>query len=203
MARIDPLPPEHLTEHAERFAAVEALMGFVPNSMPTMARVPGLAEAFSGLGQVVLANPRLPMALNQMVAQIASSAAGCRYCQAHTAHTAHNLGVSEEKLGELWNWDRSDHFDEAERAALTLAFHAGSVPNTATEDHFIELRKHYEDDQIVGLVATISFFGYLNRWNDTMATDLEAKPAEFGQRVLATIFVRCAFSTSLAFAVVL
>ena len=185
MARIAPLPPERLTQHAERFAGVQALMGFVPNSMPTMARVPGLAEAFSDLGRIVLANPRIPMALNQMVAQIASSAAGCRYCQAHTAHTAHNLGVSEEKLAELWNWQHSDHFDQAEQAALTLAFHAGSVPNTTTEAHFVELRKHYDDDQIAGLVATISMFGYLNRWNDTMATDLEDKPAEFGKTVLS------------------
>ncbi len=185
MARIEPLPPEQLTEHKDRFAAVEAMMGFVPNSMPTMARVPGLLEAFSELGRVVLTNPRIPMALNQMVAQIASTAAGCRYCQAHTAHTAHNLGVSEEKLGDLWNWAQSEHFDDAERAALTLAFEAATVPNTTNEKHFDELHRYYDDEQIAGLVATISFFGYLNRWNDTLATDLEAKPTSFGQKVLS------------------
>lgn len=184
MARIDPLPADHVEEHAERFAAVEALMGFVPNSMPTMARVPGLAEAFSALGGAVFGNARVPLALNQMVAQVASSAAGCRYCQAHTAHTAKNLGVPEEKLADLWIFDRSEHFDDAERAALTLALHAGAVPNTTTEAHFDELRKHYDDDQIAGIVATISLFGFFNRWNDTMATDLEDKPAAFGERVL-------------------
>lgn len=117
MARIEPLPPEQLADHTARLAATEALMGFVPNSMPTMARVPGLLEAFSSLGRAVLANPRVPMALNQMVAQVASSAAGCRYCQAHTGHSAERLGVADEKLAELWNWERSEHFDAAERAA--------------------------------------------------------------------------------------
>lgn len=185
MARIEPLPHDRLEHLAERFALMESLMGFVPNSMPTMARVRGLAEAFSDLGGVVLTNPRLDMALNQMVAQVASSAAGCRYCQAHTAHSAKNLGVSEEKLADLWVWETSEHFDDAERAALTLAFNAASVPNTVTDTHMAELRCHFDDDQIAGLVATISMFGYLNRWNDTMATDLEDKPTDFGRRVLS------------------
>lgn len=185
MARIDPLPPEDLEQHAERFGAAEAMMGFVPNSMPTMARVPGLAEAFSEMAAVVIGNQQISMGLTQMVAQIASSAAGCRYCQAHTGHNAHKLGVSEEKLAELWNFQTSEHFDDAERAALTLALNAGAVPNTATDEHFAELRKHFDDDQIAGLVATISLFGYLNRWNDTMATDLEEPAIAFAGKVLA------------------
>ncbi len=58
------------------------------------------------------------------------------------------------------------------------------MPNTSTEADFTELRRHFDDDQIAGLVATISMFGFLSRWNDTMATDLEDTPAEFGRRVL-------------------
>lgn len=185
MARIQPLPTTELDHLAERFELTASLMGFVPNSMPTMARVPGLAEAFADLGGVILANPRIPMSLNQMVAQVASTAAGCRYCQAHTAHSAKKLGISEEKLADLWVWETSDHFDAAERAALTLAFHAASVPNTSTDEHFDELRKHFDEDQILGIVATISFFGYLNRWNDTLATELEDQPLGFAERVLS------------------
>lgn len=185
MARIAPRPAEELTELADQFAMTEAMMGFVPNSLPTMARVPGLAEAFSQLGAAVFGNQRVPLELNQMVAQVASSAAGCRYCQAHTAHNVHRLGVSDEKIADLWNFQTSEHFDDAERAALNLALHAGAVPNTATDEQFEELRKYYDDDQIAGLVATIAMFGYLNRWNDTMATDLEDEPAAFGERVLA------------------
>jgi uncharacterized peroxidase-related enzyme len=184
MARIDPLPAESLDEHAARFEMVEAMMGFVPNSMPTMARVPGLLEAFSSLGAAVIGNPNLPTPLIQMVAQVASTAAGCRYCQAHTAHTAERMGVSDEKLADLWMFETSDHFDDAERAALRLAFHAGQVPNAVTDEDFAALRDHFDDDQTAGLVAAISMFGYLNRWNDTMATDLEDRPAAFGQRVL-------------------
>ena len=184
MAHISPLPPEDIPHLQERLDMARQLMGFVPNSMPTMARVPGLVEAFSDLAAAVLANPKVPVTLCEMVAQIASSAAGCRYCQAHTTHIAGHLGIPEEKLADLWLWETSEHFDDAERAALTLAFHAASVPNTVTEEHFDELRRHYDDEQILVIVGTISFFGFLNRWNDTLATDLEDEPFGTGERVL-------------------
>jgi len=185
MARIDPLPRHDLEAFEPGFVMVEQVMGFVPNSMFTMARVPGLLRSFQSLAGTILMNGLISPELTQMVAQVASTAAGCRYCQAHTGHSAERLGVSEEKLADLWSFETSDHFDAAERAALRLAFHAGSQPNGATNEDFAACAEHFDEDQISAIVATISLFGYLNRWNDTMATDLEASPARFGERVLA------------------
>ena len=34
-------------------------------------------------------------------------------------------------------------------------------------------------------MAVISLFGWLNRWNDTMATALEEEPLRFGEKHLA------------------
>ena len=45
-----------------------------------------------------------------------------------------------------------------------------------TPEHFEDLRAHFDDGQIVELVSAIAMFGWLNRWNDTMATDLEDQP---------------------------
>jgi hypothetical protein len=49
----------------------------------------------------------------------------------------------------------------------------------------LELKRHYTDTQIVDIVAVIASFGFFNRFNDTMATELEASPIEAGQRFLA------------------
>ena len=51
---------------------------------------------------------------------------------------------------------------------------------------FLELRKHWTDDQVVEIVGVISLFGFLNRWNDTFATPLEHEPLEFAQQHLAS-----------------
>lgn len=45
MARIDPLNRQTLADLEPLFQMVEASMGFLPNSMLTMARIPGLTEA--------------------------------------------------------------------------------------------------------------------------------------------------------------
>ena len=46
-------------------------------------------------------------------------------------------------------------------------------------------QEHWSDDQAAAIVAVIAMFGFLNRWNDTMATTLEPEPIEFAERVLA------------------
>ena len=185
MARIEPLPRTDLTEHEDGLAMVEAMMGFVPNSMPTMARVPGLLPAFQGLGAAVLMNDLVSPGLKQMIAMMTSAGSGCRYCQAHTSSNAVRMGESEEKLAAIWEYETSDHFDDAERAALRVAFGAGQSPNQVSDADFAELKQHWSDDQAAAIVAVIALFGFLNRWNDTMATTLEPEPIEFAERVLA------------------
>ena len=39
------------------------------------------------------------------------------------------------------------------------------------------MRLRWTDDQIVDITALIATFGFLNRWNDTMATPLEEDEA--------------------------
>jgi len=186
MAHIEPIARHELAEHEEGFALVEQMMGFVPNSMFTMARVPGLLPAFQGLGAAVLGDPLVPRDLAQMVAMMVSVGAGCRYCQAHTGHTAERMGVPADKLEAIWEFETSDHFSASERAALRIAFHAGQQPNAVTAEHFDSAREFFSDDELTSIVAICSFFGYLNRWNDTMATSLEESPRHFGETVIAS-----------------
>jgi AhpD family alkylhydroperoxidase len=179
MARIEPLDRSELPQHEPMFALIEQSMGFVPSSLPTMAKVPGLMEALSGLVGTITMSGEIDPGLAQMVANVASHAAGCRYCQAHTATHASHQGVDDAKIAELWEFETSPRFTDAERAALRLARDAAQTPNVVTDDHFTELAEHYTETQIIVIVATISAFGFLNRWNDTMATTLEEAPSSF------------------------
>ncbi len=185
MSRITPLTTDDLAEYADGFALIEGFMGFVPSSLRVMARVPGLLDGMTGLSAAVFLNPLLPVDLKQLIGFMASAGGGCRYCQAHTAAHAAHLGVEPEKLAELWSFETSDHFDDAERAALRLALHSGQSPNAVTDEDFAECRRYWSDDQITAIVAVCALFGYLNRWNDTMATTLEETPRTIADQVLA------------------
>ena len=95
--------------------------------------------------------------------------------------------ASDEKIRAVWDFETSPLFSPAERAALRLAHHASLVPNEATSNDFDELKRYFDDEQIVEIVATTALFGYLNRWNDTMATTLEARAAEVADRATGAV----------------
>jgi alkylhydroperoxidase family enzyme len=104
---------------------------------------------------------------------------------AHTAGGALRLGVDEAKLAAIWEYATSPLYSAKERVALDFALAAAAVPNDVTDAMFAELRRHWDDDQVVEIVGVISLFGFMNRWNDTMATPLEEEPIEVGEKFLA------------------
>ena len=69
--------------------------------------------------------------------------------------------------------------------ATRFAFHAGQHPNAVGDDDLAACREHFDDAQITAIVAVCALFGFLNRWNDTMATTLEDVPRLLADRVLA------------------
>ena len=42
-------------------------------------------------------------------------------------------------------------------------------------------------EQTLEIVATLALFGYLNRWNDTMATALEQRAVEVAERAIGPV----------------
>ncbi len=183
-SRIAPPSAERLAEHAAVWEGYEQIMGFVPETSLTMARVPGLLDAYVGLAMTVVGNGLITQELAQLVAHITSTAAGCRYCQAHTVAHAEKLGVDPDKLADLWSFDTSDRFDDAERAALRLAMHAGQHPNGVDDADIDACRVHFDDDQITSIIAVCALFGFLNRWNDSLASTLEPAPLVAAERYL-------------------
>jgi uncharacterized peroxidase-related enzyme len=187
MPHIDPLPWEASPQFRERFQHYQNTRGFVPNSILTMQRRPAIAQAFMDLNRAVLYEGTVAEELKMLVSLVTSQASGCRYCQAHMTNLASIYSASDEKIRAVWDFETSPLFSAAERAALRLGYHAALVPNEASEADFDALRAHFDDGQIVEIVATIALFGYLNRWNDTMATTLESRAVEVAGRAIAPV----------------
>jgi uncharacterized peroxidase-related enzyme len=184
MPHLDPLPWDASPQFRERFEHYQSTRGFVPNSILTMQRRPGIAQAFMDLNKAVLYEGTVAEELKMLVSLVTSQASGCRYCQAHMTNLASIYRASDEKIRAVWDFETSQLFSPAERAALRLGYHAALVPNEATAADFDELKRHFDEGQIVEIVATIALFGYLNRWNDTMATALEPRAIEVASRAI-------------------
>lgn len=186
MARLAPLPAEATPELKESFERYRKSLGFIPNSALIMQRRPKLVKALSQLAAAVWdPESTVDIGFKRLLAHVASRAHGCQYCMAHTAGGALHLGVAEEKVAAIWEYRTSPLYSESERVALDFALAAAAVPNDVTDELFAELRRHWDEGQIVEILGVVSLFGFLNRWNDSLATALEAEPIEVGEKFLA------------------
>ena len=185
MPRLQPLPPDATPELKPHFDFFLGTLGFTPNSVLTMQRKPKLVTAFAQLnGAVMDPTGEVDLGFRRLIGHLVSKVAGCLYCQAHTLLGAQNFGVSDAKLADVWAYVSSPHYSERERLALDFAVAASSQPNAVTDEQFAALRTHWSEGEIVEILGVVAMFAFLNRWNDTMATPLEAKPIEIAEKAL-------------------
>ena len=170
---------EDFPEFEELFNLVESFMGYLPNAYLLMADKPDLMHAFAKMSASVFKDDILDIQSKQLIALASSLSAGCKYCQSHTSHGAERAGVPNEKIANILNYQTSIYYKPHEVALLDLAFASGEVPNKATKIHFDKLKEFYSKEQILEAVSVISFFGFLNRWNDTLGTQIEEVPADY------------------------
>ena len=152
-----------------------------------MENWPELRESMNNIFKLVFPTREVSGELKQFVFTAASLASGCLHCQSHGSYHLHRIGVSDEKIQAMWTYQDSDLFTEAERAALDLAFAAGVAPNAVEPENFEELRKHFTDTQIIEILAVIAVGGFLNRWNDTIATVTDQESVDWASEVLAQV----------------
>jgi uncharacterized peroxidase-related enzyme len=163
-------------------------LGFCPNSVLTMQHRPAISKAFINLNKAVMANEgKVTSALKRMIAWVSSNATGCRYCQAHAIRAAERYGAEQDQLENIWEYRTHPAFSEAERAALDFALAASQVPNTVNADIKERLHKYWNDGEIVEMMGVISLFGYLNRWNDSMGTNIENGAVESAEKYLGEV----------------
>ena len=185
MALVTPLSPEHDIETKELAEFFNETLGFCPNSVLTMQRRPAISKAFINLNKAVMANEgRVNSALKRMIAWVSSNSTGCRYCQAHAIRAAERYGAEQEQLDNIWEYRTHPAFSEAERAALDFSLQASMVPNAVDAKIKERLYKHWDEGEIVEMLGVISLFGYLNRWNDSMGTNIEEGAVESGNQYL-------------------
>ncbi len=161
-------------------------LGFCPNSIITMYHRPAIAKAFIAMNKAVMENQgKVSSALKRMIAYISSHTSGCQYCQAHAIRAAERYGAGQDQLNHIWEYRTHPAFSEAERAALDFALLSSSVPNQVDDEIAERLRQHYTDGEIVEITGVVALFGFLNRWNDSMGTQMEDGAVESGEKYLS------------------
>ena len=120
MPHLAPVPLSEVQDEdiRQRFEHYRNTRGFTPNSIMTMVRRPQIVRAFMALNQAVLYEGTVPHETKMLVSLASSYASGCLYCQSHMANLSSIYKASDEKIAALWNFDESELFTPAERAAV-------------------------------------------------------------------------------------
>jgi len=182
---VSPLDRNATKEAEEMATFYEETLGFTPNSLFTMMHRPRISAAFVEMNKAVMENKgRITSSLKRELSYLSSMTTGCRYCEAHTIRAAERYGSAQDRLDHIWEYKTYPAFTEGERAIFDLAIAASQVPNAVTEEMADNMRKHWDDGEIVEVMGVIALFGYLNRWNDSMGTQLEEPAVEDGERIL-------------------
>lgn len=183
---VSPIDKNASEETKEMAAFYQETLGFTPNSLFTMMHRPRIARAFLEMNQAVMENKgKVSSMLKRQLAYLSSMTAGCRYCEAHAIRAAVRYGSEEDKLQHIWEYKTYPVFSEAERAVFDFAIAASSIPNGVDDAIAENLRNHWDEGEIVEITGVVALFGYLNRWNDSMGTQLEKPAADDGSQYLS------------------
>jgi len=186
MPLVRPLSPESNPDVSKLAEFFNETLGFCPNSVLTMQIRPEIARSFINLNIAVMTNHgRVTSAFKRIIAWVSSNAAGCNYCQAHAIRAAERYGTEQEQLDNIWEYRTHESFNEAERTALDFSLAASQLPNAVDEELQQRMHKYWDDGEIVEILAVVSLFGYLNRWNDSMGTSIENGATESAEKYLA------------------
>ncbi|MET8519290.1 carboxymuconolactone decarboxylase family protein [Nocardioides sp. NPDC004968] len=146
------------------------------NRMKNPAEV--IPQAFKGIGNLLaaVAEGGLPETTTELVAIRVSQLNGCAAClQGHAVRLA-EVGLPIEKVVGLAAFRESPFFDEAEKAALSLAdalTRLADSEDAVPDELWREVTKHYDEKQTAALVLCIATHNLFNRVNVTVREDAE------------------------------
>jgi AhpD family alkylhydroperoxidase len=131
-----------------------------PQAMKFIKVLNGAAAAMQDAG--------LPAAAQELVKLRASQINGCGMCTDMHYKDAVHAGEDPQRLNLVAAWREATVFTEAERAALELAEQGTRIADAAggvSDEVWASAAKHYDDDQLMALVAVIAIINTYNRLN--------------------------------------
>lgn len=126
----------------------------------------------------------LPAATQELVKLRASQINGCGFCTDMHSKDAAIAGETQQRLNLVAAWREATVFTEAERAALELTEQGTRIADSApgvTDEVWSNAVKHYDSEQLAGLVALIADINTWNRLNViTRQPAGDYRPGQFG-----------------------
>jgi 4-carboxymuconolactone decarboxylase len=162
---------------------LEELWGTPPNLYRCLANHPRLIEAWSDFSKALRHDTRTPRALRELVILRGAQLMRSEYEWAQHLKMARKAGVRETQIEDLSSWQKSNHFDAREKAALLLA--EAVTQGKVSDEVYAEAMRHFDQHDYVELAITAAFYAMVGRMLDAMGVQLEPDVRDYAPKLPA------------------
>ncbi len=125
--------------------------------------------------QILQEGPTLTWIDKELLILKSTKMGDCLYCVTQHEAVSARLGVSEGKQRDIVGveYRKSPHYTPAEVAILDLCAHVVVDPEKIPAEVWARVKEHYDDAQIVEIVATIGAYLQVSKFGDSLGVQLE------------------------------
>ena len=176
MARIPMLETEETAPVLqELFNEIEKNGSQVLHLYKTLAHAPYLCRDVIRLGNKLLNKGKLPEDLRELAILQVSHLTHATYERVKHEEIGRRVGLSQEKIDAITDWENTTLFDAKERAVLRFSQETTQAVR-ASSQIFDEVLHHLGEVQVVELTVTIGFYNMISRILETLGVELEPNP---------------------------
>jgi uncharacterized peroxidase-related enzyme len=169
MARIELIELDRASPEVKEIYE-QKLKGKPGNAQKALAHRPDMLKNF--LGFYASVGRSLDRKLYELIYIRVSMINQCRYCLQHHLASSKRTGVALEDWKALQAGDFL-HFPEKEQAALAYAETLTRDPHSVNDGHFVTLKRHFNDAEIVDIHLLTGVANLTNRFTDPLGLEVE------------------------------
>lgn len=177
MARLPYIEPEEADPVTKKvYDDAEERFQMVLNIFKITGNAPEIAEKMWQIYfDILQEGPSLSWVDKELLILKSTKMGDCLYCVTQHEVVSARLGVSKEKQADIVGveYRGSEHYTPAEVALLDFCAHVVLDPEGIPATVWDALRSHYDDAQIIEIVATIGAYLQVSKFGDSLGVQLE------------------------------
>ena len=147
----------------ELFKQIEKGTGSVPKWMRVMANCDDVLVGFFTMFKAIMDDAPVDKMLKWKIAYRISDINKCEFCVSVAKSQMKMIGLSDEDLGKL-----DETLNEKEKAAMDYALASTNHAYNIKPEIIENIKKHFNDAQIVEISSVVGLFNFINRFNDSL-----------------------------------
>lgn len=173
MPRVRTVPADEVSGEARKVYDRAATYGSFSSLVGVMANRPPVLEHSFGLLLDLKTEEVLPKRYLELALVTVSKLNECTFCVSNHTPRLQAAGISDEAALNILNFETIDEFDEVDRLVIGYAIAVTNDFHRVRDSMFDQLRRHFDDAQIVELTWRIALCGAFNRFNDVLQTEVD------------------------------